>query len=80
MANLIEGILKDFDEEFGSGSNLEHFSSAQDVNDFSIHQQNNSVIQNSYAQQQSNSAIQNSYTQQQNNSAIQNSYTLTIAG
>lgn len=53
MANLIEGILKDFDEEFGSGSNLEHFSSAQDVNDFSTHQQTNSMIQSTFSQQQS---------------------------
>ena len=53
MANLIEGILKDFDEEFGSGSNLEQFSSVHEANDFSLHQQNNSNIQNSYTQQQS---------------------------
>ena len=64
MANLIEGILKDFDEEFGSGSNLEQFSSAQDANDFSTRQQNNSNLQN--LQNNSNmQSMQNTFSQQQ---------------
>lgn len=74
MANLIEGILKDFDEEFGSGSNLEQFSSAHDANDFSARHQNNSNIQNTFTQQQSvlnetqlknQSNLQNTFSQQQ---------------